>query len=62
MAAEARLDELERELAQIVHQIEVAGEDLEQVRLLGGRYAEVESDIEAQFAVWASLSQDGTLA
>ncbi len=62
MAAEARLDELERELAQIVHQIEVAGEDPEQVRLLGGRYAEVESDIEAQFAVWASLSQDGTLA
>jgi len=57
VAVEARLEELEQELAQIVRQLESAGDDLDQIRLLGNSYAELESEIEAQFAVWESLTQ-----
>lgn len=62
VAVEARLEELERELAQIVRQLESAGDDLDQIRLLGNSFAELESEIEAQFAVWESLAQDEALA
>jgi ATP-binding cassette subfamily F protein 3 len=62
VAVEARLEELERELAQIVRQLESAGDDLDQIRLLGNIFAELESEIEAQFAVWESLAQDEALA
>jgi len=56
---EARIEELEDELSQVVHQLDQAGDDLEQVRLLGNRYAELEADLEAQVAIWESLARDG---
>ena len=58
-AVEARIEELEDELSQVVHQLDQAGDDLEQVRLLGSRYAELEADLEAQVAIWERLARDG---
>ena len=58
-AVEARIEELEDELSQVVHQLDQAGDDLEQVRLLGSRYAELETDLEAQVAIWERLARDG---
>ena len=56
---EARIEELEDELSQVVNQLDQAGGDLEQVRLLGSRYAELEADLEAQVAIWERLVRDG---
>jgi len=58
-AVEARIEALEDELSQVVHELEQAGDDLEQVRLLGSRYAELEADLEAQVAIWERLARDG---
>jgi len=58
-AVEARIEEIEDELSQVVHQLDQAGDDLEQVRLLGSRYAELEADLEAQVAIWERLARDG---
>jgi len=58
-AVEARIEVLENELSQVVHELEQAGDDLEQVRLLGSRYAELEADLEAQVAIWERLARDG---
>lgn len=58
LAVEERLEELECELAQIVRQLESAGDDLDRIRLLGNSYAELESEIEAQFTIWEGLTQD----
>jgi len=61
-AVEARIEELEDELSQVIHELEQAGDDLEQVRLLGSRYAELEADLEAQVAIWERLARDGQKA
>ena len=56
---EARIEELEDELSQVVNQLDQAGGDLLQVRRLGIRYAELEANLEAQVAIWERLARDG---
>ena len=58
-AVETRIEELEDELSQVVNQLAQVGDDLEQVRLLGSRYAKLEADIEVQVAIWECLARDG---
>ena len=54
---EERIEALEVAMAQVARQLEEAGNDLEQLRLLGNRYAELEADLERQIAIWESLAR-----
>lgn len=52
---EGSIDALEDELTQIGMALEQAGTNIEDVRRLGRRYAELEADLEAQLTVWEDL-------
>jgi len=59
---EERIEALERALAQVTRQLEEAGNDLEQLHLLGDRYTELEADLERQIAIWERLARGEALA
>ncbi len=58
---EERIEELESALAQVTRQLEEVGDDLEQLRLLGARYTELEADLERQIAIWERLARGEAL-
>jgi ATP-binding cassette subfamily F protein 3 len=59
---EERIEALEKALAQLTRQLEEAGNDLEQLRLLGDRYTRLEADLERQIAIWERLARGEALA
>jgi ATP-binding cassette subfamily F protein 3 len=59
---EERIELLERALAQVTRQLVEAGNDLEQLHLLGDRYTKLEADLESQIAIWEQLARGETLA
>jgi ATP-binding cassette subfamily F protein 3 len=59
---EERIEALESALAQVTRKLEEAGNDLEQLHLLGDRYTELEADLERQIAIWERLARGEALA
>jgi len=55
---ELRIGELEKELARLTQALQTPPEDLDRVRQMGIRYAEVETELEKVLAHWERLAKD----
>jgi hypothetical protein len=56
-AAEERIAGLEARLASLSLDLESAGADVARVTDLGARYAQVQAQLEAEFAAWERLAR-----
>ncbi len=55
---ELRIAELEEELAAVGRLLELAGGDVERVRQLGSRYAQLETEVQKGLALWGRLQDE----
>jgi hypothetical protein len=55
---ELRIAELEEELAAVGRLLERAGGDVERVRQLGSRYAQLETEIQKSLTLWERLQDE----
>jgi multidrug resistance efflux pump len=56
-AAEERIAGMEAELAELARQLEAAGADVAQVSELGGHYAALQAELEAELELWERLAR-----
>jgi ATP-binding cassette subfamily F protein 3 len=54
---EQRIADMENEMERLAEELDRAGTDIDKVRELGSKYAEVEADLEAQLALWERLAE-----